>query len=39
VEVLSGINAQDQVITNPPDSVSDGMVVRIAGPAAPARSP
>jgi hypothetical protein len=33
VEVLSGLTAQDQVITNPPDSVSDGMAVRVAKPA------
>jgi RND family efflux transporter MFP subunit len=39
VEVLSGISAQDEVITNPPDSVSDGMVVRVAGAGTPAHLP
>jgi RND family efflux transporter MFP subunit len=39
VEVLSGITAQDRVVTNPPDSVSDGMLVRVAGAGAAPRSP
>jgi RND family efflux transporter MFP subunit len=30
VEVLSGIAATDDVISNPPDSVSDGTLVRVA---------
>ena len=30
VEVLSGISADDQVVINPPDSLSDGGTVRIA---------
>jgi RND family efflux transporter MFP subunit len=32
VEVLSGISANDQVVINPPDSLSDGGTVRIAPP-------
>jgi len=41
VEVLTGIEANDDVIINPPDSASDGMAVRIAAPAkqAPAAQP
>jgi len=35
VEVLSGLTAVDEVITNPPDSLSEGMVVRVANPASP----
>jgi membrane fusion protein, multidrug efflux system len=38
VEVLAGLTARDQVIDNPPDSLSDGDTVRIAAPV-PARSP
>jgi RND family efflux transporter MFP subunit len=34
VEVLSGLTAQDRVITNPPDSLSDGTTVRVSGSAA-----
>jgi hypothetical protein len=30
VEVLSGLNAGDRVINNPPDSIADGMTVQIA---------
>ena len=30
VEVLSGISANDEVVINPPDSLSDGATVRIA---------
>jgi RND family efflux transporter MFP subunit len=30
VEVLSGVSANDQVVINPPDSLSDGGTVRIA---------
>jgi RND family efflux transporter MFP subunit len=33
IEVLSGIDAQDQVILNPPDSTTDGIPVRINDPA------
>lgn len=33
IEVLSGITAEDQVIINPPDSLSDGGAVKIAAPA------
>jgi RND family efflux transporter MFP subunit len=32
VEVLSGVSANDQVVINPPDSLSDGGTVRIAPP-------
>jgi RND family efflux transporter MFP subunit len=32
IEVLSGITAEDQVIINPPDSLSDGGAVKIAPP-------
>lgn len=35
VEVLSGISANDQVVINPPDSLSDGGTVRIAQPLKP----
>jgi multidrug efflux pump subunit AcrA (membrane-fusion protein) len=30
VEVLGGLNATDRVILNPPDSIADGMPVRLA---------
>jgi hypothetical protein len=30
VEVLSGVSAQDRVVVNPPDSATDGMLVRLA---------
>jgi RND family efflux transporter MFP subunit len=33
VEVLSGVEATDHVIVNPPDSIADGMAVRVAKPA------
>lgn len=33
IEVLSGIDAQDQVILNPPDSTTDGIPVRVNDPA------
>ena len=48
VEVVAGLSAQDRVIDNPPDSLSEGDPVRIAAPApvsapapapAPARAP
>ena len=32
VEVLSGVTAEDQVIINPPDSLTDGGAVKIAPP-------
>ena len=40
VEVIAGIGRDDQIIDNPPDSISDGEAVRIAGhhPAPPNRS-
>jgi RND family efflux transporter MFP subunit len=34
IEILSGIGPDDKVIVNPPDSLTDGVVVRIAPPAA-----
>jgi hypothetical protein len=33
VEVLQGLNADDRVIINPPDSIADGMTVRVVQPA------
>jgi multidrug efflux pump subunit AcrA (membrane-fusion protein) len=36
IEVLSGITADDDVVLNPPDSLSDGAEVRIAPPPKPA---
>jgi RND family efflux transporter MFP subunit len=32
VEILTGLDPQDAVVVNPPDSISDGMRVRIAPP-------
>ncbi len=32
IEVLSGVDASDTLIVNPPDSISDGMQVRVASP-------
>jgi RND family efflux transporter MFP subunit len=32
IEVLSGIDANDMVVVNPPDSLTDGVPVRIAAP-------
>jgi RND family efflux transporter MFP subunit len=32
IEVLSGIEASDIVVVNPPDSITDGVAVRIAAP-------
>lgn len=34
VEVVAGLKAEDRVIDNPPDSLSDGDPVRVAAPAA-----
>jgi RND family efflux transporter MFP subunit len=34
IEVLSGLEASDTLIVNPPDSIADGAVVRIAQPTA-----
>jgi len=39
IEVLSGVDPEDTLIVNPPDSISDGMLVRIAAPAAGAAPP
>ena len=33
IEVLSGLEADDTLIVNPPDSISDGMQVRVVTPA------
>ena len=33
VEVLAGLNADDRVINNPPDSIADGMTVQVEQPA------
>ena len=33
VEVLAGLAATDQVVVNPPDSISDGMSVKMSAPA------
>ncbi|HWW32471.1 MAG TPA: efflux RND transporter periplasmic adaptor subunit [Steroidobacteraceae bacterium] len=33
IEVLSGVDADDTLIVNPPDSISDGMQVRVVTPA------
>ena len=32
VEVLNGLEATDRVIVNPPDSIADGMTVRVTAP-------
>ena len=32
IEVLSGLGADETVILNPPDSLTDGLLVRIAAP-------
>jgi len=37
IEILSGLDPGDIVVLNPPDSLSDGVPVRIASPAAPAK--
>jgi hypothetical protein len=36
IEVLSGLTADDNVVVNPPDSLTDGASVRIAPPPKPA---
>ena len=36
VQVISGLNANDRVIQNPPDSLIDGEAVQIVKPAGPA---
>jgi RND family efflux transporter MFP subunit len=39
IEVLSGVDADDALIVNPPDSISEGMQVRVVGPpSSPARA-
>ena len=32
IEVLSGLGADDAVVVNPPDSIIDGVIVRVAAP-------
>ncbi len=39
IEVLSGITANDVLVANPPDSISDGMQVRLAPPQPPGSQP
>jgi RND family efflux transporter MFP subunit len=39
IEVLSGVDLTDVLVVNPPDSISDGMQVRVAAPQAPAAKP
>jgi RND family efflux transporter MFP subunit len=34
VEVLSGLDPQDQLVVNPPDSITDGIAVKVAPPPA-----
>ena len=34
IEVLSGLSADDAVVVNPPDSIIDGVTVRVAAPPA-----
>ena len=33
IEILAGLTAADRVINNPPDAISDGMMVQVAAPA------
>jgi hypothetical protein len=33
IEILSGIETNDKVVVNPPDSIIDGVPVRVAPPA------
>jgi hypothetical protein len=37
IEVLSGLAPNETVVLNPPDSIADGVQVRIAAPAAVAK--
>jgi RND family efflux transporter MFP subunit len=37
IEILGGINAGDDIVINPPDSITDGALVRIVQPASPAK--
>lgn len=39
IEILSGIDANDRVVVNPPDSIIDGILVRIAAPPGQGRDP
>jgi RND family efflux transporter MFP subunit len=39
IEVLSGVTANDVLVANPPDSISDGMQVRLAPPQPPGGQP
>jgi RND family efflux transporter MFP subunit len=39
IEILSGLSADDSVVINPPDSIVDGAVVRVAAPPAAEQAP
>jgi RND family efflux transporter MFP subunit len=39
VEVLSGLSSNDEIVLNPPDSITEGVQVRIAAPPAPTPAP
>ena len=39
IEVVSGLGANDNVVVNPPDSLTDGAAVQIAPPSKPAAPP
>ena len=39
IEVLSGLNPDDEILLNPPDSIADGALVRKAEPAPKAATP
>ena len=39
IEVVSGLGANDDVVVNPPDSLTDGAAVQIAAPSKPAAAP
>jgi hypothetical protein len=37
--VLSGLTLNDDIVLNPPDSITDGALVRVAATPAPAAAP
>jgi multidrug efflux pump subunit AcrA (membrane-fusion protein) len=37
VEIVHGLDTDDKVILSPPDSLTDGLAVRVASPAKPTR--
>jgi RND family efflux transporter MFP subunit len=39
IEVLSGVSLDDEIVLNPPDSITEGMQVRVAAPPAPQSPP